>query len=136
MIDDFFNKLLDMTLDIVETEITPELRKLAKQAVKSAQSKADTAPFSRPQGRTRTRPSHPPPPKPSPRPQNMLYDVLEVSPRASQATIEAAYKSLAKRHHPDVGGSEAKMKEITAAYQILKDEALRKKYNQKIGIRG
>ncbi|WP_338050052.1 ATP-dependent helicase [Rhodovibrio sodomensis] len=41
--------------------------------------------------------------------------VLEVKPDASLAEIEAAYRALVKRHHPDLGGSHAKMTELNIA---------------------
>jgi len=69
-------------------------------------------------------------------PQLTLYDVLEVSPRASHETIEAAYKSLARRHHPDVGGSLSLMQDITNAYGVLKDKVARHKYDRSIGLYG
>jgi DnaJ-class molecular chaperone len=49
------------------------------------------------------------------------YQVLGVSPSDDEATIKKAYKKLAMKHHPDrEGGSEAKMKEITEAYNRIK----------------
>lgn len=42
-------------------------------------------------------------------------DVLGIQGAATQADIEAAYKSLSKKHHPDVGGDTARMAEINAA---------------------
>src|SRR5712691_5215729 len=40
------------------------------------------------------------------------YVVLGASEDASQAEIERLYKRLAKRHHPDRGGSAEKMKAV------------------------
>jgi curved DNA-binding protein len=49
------------------------------------------------------------------------YQVLGVSPSDDEATIKKAYKKLAMKHHPDrEGGSEAKMKELTEAYNRIK----------------
>ncbi len=48
------------------------------------------------------------------------HEVLEVAPDASREAIQAAYRRLAKLHHPDHGGSTEKMAEINAA----RDEAL------------
>ena len=61
------------------------------------------------------------------------YDILGVSKTASEADIRKAYRSLARQHHPDVNpnnaSSEDKFKEINEAYQVLSDEATRKKYD-------
>ena len=68
-----------------------------------------------------------------------LYDKLEVSEKASSEVIEKAYKTLAKKYHPDVQttseeikNAEEKMKEINEAYSILKDEAKRSEYDSKL----
>ena len=67
-----------------------------------------------------------------------LYDVLEVSKKASKEIIEKAYKTLAKKYHPDVQEAEnkaiaeEKMKEINEAYSILIDEQKRKEYDEKL----
>jgi hypothetical protein len=50
------------------------------------------------------------------------YAVLGVSPGASRATIEAAYRRLSLRYHPDRNrhpDAERRMKEINAAYEVL-----------------
>lgn len=51
------------------------------------------------------------------------YQKLGVSPNDTIDIIKAAYIKLAKLHHPDVNseGNETKFKEITNAYNILKD---------------
>ena len=58
------------------------------------------------------------------------YSILGVSNTASQDQIKQAYRKLAKQHHPDTGGDETKFKEVNAAYQILKDESMRREYDQ------
>jgi hypothetical protein len=85
-----------------------------------------------------------PPPRPAPPPRQApprsrppaskptLYDLLEVSPKASTETINAAYKSLAKRHHPDKGGDVEKMKRLTVAHHILSDPKRRAEYDRLI----
>lgn len=64
------------------------------------------------------------------------YEILEVSQNASSEVIEKAYKTLAKKYHPDLQPDEAskkesenKMKEINEAYEVLSDENKRKTYN-------
>lgn len=47
------------------------------------------------------------------------YETLGVEPGASDKEIKSAFKKLAKKHHPDVGGDEQKFKEINEAYSIL-----------------
>ena len=71
-------------------------------------------------------------PERAPRPQLTLYSVLEVTRGASPAVIEAAYKALAKKHHPDRGGNSELMKDITAAYSVLKDPVKRREYDRSL----
>ena len=67
-----------------------------------------------------------------------LYDILEVSRKASPEVIDKAYKILAKRYHPDLKSgeekliAEEKMKQINEAYMILSDEQKRKEYDKKL----
>ena len=50
------------------------------------------------------------------------YSIFGVSRNASADEIKKAYRQLAQSHHPDKkGGSEEKFKEISEAYDILKD---------------
>ncbi|HCX67112.1 MAG TPA: molecular chaperone DnaJ, partial [Rhodobiaceae bacterium] len=60
------------------------------------------------------------------------YEVLGVGPGASNADIKTAYRRLAKELHPDTrGGSDAvhaRFQEVTAAYNQLKDEASRRRF--------
>lgn len=66
----------------------------------------------------------------------LLYDVLEVSPRASQETVSAAFRSLSARFHPDnkKTGNGEKYKDITAAWSTLKDPVKRKRYDRENGL--
>lgn len=55
------------------------------------------------------------------------YFVLGVGKNSSDADIKAAYRKLAKEHHPDKGGSHEKFAEINAAYDSIKDADARAK---------
>ncbi|KAF9532577.1 hypothetical protein CPB83DRAFT_847002 [Crepidotus variabilis] len=63
-----------------------------------------------------------------------LYELLGVSPNASDDDIKKAYKRKAKEHHPDknINDPEAgqKFQEIAAAYEILSDPNTRTVYDQ------
>lgn len=61
------------------------------------------------------------------------YDILGVKKNASEEEIKKAYKTLAKKHHPDINkesGAEAKFKEISEAYAVLSDKQKRSQYDQ------
>lgn len=62
------------------------------------------------------------------------YEVLGVSRDADDATIKKAYRSLAKKYHPDMnpGDAEAekKFKEASEAYAVLSDPDKRRQYDQ------
>lgn len=62
------------------------------------------------------------------------YDVLQVSQDASEEVIKAAYKSLAKKYHPDSGEvpDSSEFVKIEEAYQTLVDPEKRKKYDQQL----
>jgi len=63
------------------------------------------------------------------------YEVLGVAKDASPDDIKKAYRTLAKKYHPDVTDlskeeAEAKFKELSEAYEVLSDEGKRKTYDQ------
>ena len=62
-----------------------------------------------------------------------FYAVLGVSKDADAAAIKKAYRTLAKKYHPDRNPDDAaaaeKFKEIGEAYAVLSDEAERKQYD-------
>jgi len=66
--------------------------------------------------------------------QKNYYDILGVSENASESDIKQAYRKLAKEYHPDRHPgdkeAEAKFKELGEAYEVLKDPAKRKKYDE------
>jgi DnaJ-class molecular chaperone len=57
------------------------------------------------------------------------YETLGVPREASTQEIKKAYRRLAKEHHPDVGGDEAKFKELQEAYEVLTDDNKRARYD-------
>lgn len=57
------------------------------------------------------------------------YDILGVSEDASNEQIKNAFKSIAKKEHPDRGGDEAVFKEANEAYDTLKDTKKRQEYD-------
>jgi len=60
------------------------------------------------------------------------YEILDVSPDATQEEIKKAYRELARQHHPDrnPGDEEAKRKfhEASEAYEVLSDPKKRAVY--------
>lgn len=67
-----------------------------------------------------------------------LYDVLQLSPRASTEVIRAAYRCLAQHHHPDKNaGAEvanARLARINQAYAMLSDPVQRLRYDRSLGL--
>lgn len=61
--------------------------------------------------------------------QTNYYDVLGVQENADQDTIKKAYRSLAKKHHPDKGGDDETFKKVSEAYDVLSDESKRQQYD-------
>ncbi|CBQ73123.1 probable YDJ1-mitochondrial and ER import protein [Sporisorium reilianum SRZ2] len=59
-----------------------------------------------------------------------FYDLLEVSPTASEAELKKAYRKKALKEHPDKGGDPEKFKSITAAYEVLSDPEKRDMYDR------
>jgi len=64
-----------------------------------------------------------------------LYVVLQVDPGAETDVIKAAYRTLAAKHHPDVGGSADWMAELNNAWSVLSDAASRRAYDQQRRLR-
>ncbi len=61
------------------------------------------------------------------------YEILGVSPNATFEEISIRYKELAKKYHPDISKDkeyENLFKEISEAYNTLKDKKKRKKYDE------
>jgi curved DNA-binding protein len=62
------------------------------------------------------------------------YKILGVEKNATHAQIKAAFRKLARKHHPDVNpgdqAAEEKFKSINEAYEVLGDSNKRKKYDE------
>jgi curved DNA-binding protein len=62
------------------------------------------------------------------------YQTLGVSRTATDKEIKAAYRKLARQHHPDANkgnkASEEKFKELAEAYEVLKDPEKRRRYDR------
>lgn len=64
-----------------------------------------------------------------------LYDVLNVAPEAEPVVVEAAYKALIKKYHPDQAVEAPVSKdatEINEAFAVLKDPAKRADYDHRL----
>ena len=62
------------------------------------------------------------------------YEILQVHPGAEWEVIEAAYRRLARKYHPDVNkevGAEQRMREINAAFEVLSNQILREDYDRR-----
>lgn len=62
------------------------------------------------------------------------YEVLGVSKKASEAEIKKAYRTLAKKHHPDKHQNDPKavrrFQEISSAYEVVGDKEKRAQYDR------
>jgi len=61
------------------------------------------------------------------------YDILGLKKDTPQDEIKRAYRSLARKYHPDVSkehDAETKFKEVAEAYEVLKDPEKREAYDQ------
>lgn len=60
------------------------------------------------------------------------YEILGVERGATQEQIQAAYRKLARKYHPDVNKSpdaEEKFKRLNEAYEVLRDPEKRRRYD-------
>ncbi|WP_327003273.1 J domain-containing protein [Dactylosporangium sp. NBC_01737] len=66
------------------------------------------------------------------------YQVLGVARDAKPEEIQRAYRTLARRQHPDINkepGAEERFKEINEAYHVLSDPQRRARYDQRDVVR-
>lgn len=70
------------------------------------------------------------------------YETLGVETDADELEVRAAFKSLARRHHPDLGAamstedrkvSDDQMRRINAAWHVLSDPDRRRHYDRSLG---
>jgi len=61
------------------------------------------------------------------------YKILDVAADADSKAIKTAYRKLARKYHPDVSEhqeAEERFKEVTEAYEVLKDPEKRAQYDE------
>ncbi len=61
------------------------------------------------------------------------YAILQVHPRAEPEVIEAAYRRLSLKYHPDVSANPDagnRMRELNEAFEVLRDPARRRVYDR------
>src|SRR6186997_3306950 len=77
------------------------------------------------------------PPRPT-LPADDLYARLEIAVDASPEVVEVAWRSLLRRHHPDVAGPDGleRSKRINVAHDWLSDPELRARYDRERGLKG
>ncbi len=57
------------------------------------------------------------------------YDILGIGLCAEPEVIKAAYTALARKYHPDTGGSAPRMKQINESYEVLSDPPKKARYD-------
>lgn len=65
------------------------------------------------------------------------YKILQVDPEAEDEVIAAAYRRLARKYHPDVGGgpeAAARMTALNAAWELIGDPARRAAYERQRAV--
>lgn len=65
------------------------------------------------------------------------YQTLQVDPAAEPEVIQAAFKRLAMKYHPDRSSetnADERMRQLTEAHRILSNEETRRLYDATIGI--
>src|SRR5258708_25202832 len=69
-----------------------------------------------------------------------LYEIIQVDPMAEPEVLEAAFRRLARKYHPDISAlpdGAQRMKELNGAYEVLRDPGRRAAYDrERYGGRG
>lgn len=65
---------------------------------------------------------------------NDPYEVLQVRRGAEPEVIRAAYRALARKHHPDFGGAPERMAAINEAWAVLGEPARRTAYDAQVSV--
>ena len=63
------------------------------------------------------------------------YDILNISPSASNKAINVKHRALAKQYHPDINNSRdatEKMAQLNEAYEVLSDNVKRREYDNQL----
>ena len=65
-----------------------------------------------------------------------FYQLLGLSSEASEEEVRVAFRTLAKRLHPEAegGGDPKRFKDISEAYATLKNPQTRQQYDKSLGI--
>lgn len=64
------------------------------------------------------------------------YKLLQVDPQADDIVVEAAFRALARRYHPDNhGGDSQRMADINKAYDLLRTPVRRRRYDREHHLR-
>ena len=69
-------------------------------------------------------------------PGRSLYEMVGVDAGASAQEIRAAYRRAVRDAHPDLGGSDAAFRRVSAAYEVLRDPARRAGYDRWLAAQG
>jgi curved DNA-binding protein CbpA len=63
------------------------------------------------------------------------YEVLQVHPKADREVIQAAFRTLARKYHPDFGGTGARMVSLNDAWAIVGQPRRRSAYDKSVAAR-
>lgn len=64
------------------------------------------------------------------------YLTLGLPPKTAPLRLYARYLELAKIHHPDAGGEGERFRQLTEAWNVLKDKVSRANYDRRLELEG